>query len=104
MFEANTLGSLITSALFKVPSGSTQRFPILSKYGKLAHILILYFAPLVLYVPVGLIFHLVLFRDYAVTLDSLSNLEQLSMFSGFYCGAPVLYMIFAAIYHKVKQS
>ena len=73
-----------------------------TKCGRIAHTIILYFLPILIYVPAGMVcYHL--FRDNAITFDtSTGQLIQVSIFSGIYCGAPLVYFVIAGIYYRVS--
>ena len=76
-----------------------------TKLGRIAHTIMLYFLPTLVYVPAGLICHLYLFRDNAITFDtSTGHLVQVAIFSGVYCGAPMVYFVIAGIYYKVNSK
>ena len=102
VFENYTIATLISPALFAFPPNAKSRCLPKTRCGRVAHTISLYILPLVIYIPVGMVCHLYLFQDNAITFDTSSgHLVQAAIFGAIYCGAPLIYLFLAAIYYKV---
>ena len=97
-FDLSNVATLITTAFYQPPNNANPT--TMTRLRRIGHLMILYYLPLAIYVPAGLISALK--ANGSIGFGPFENNLVLQILAGTFCFAPFAYLLFSMIYYGVS--